>query len=222
MWKTKVKSGLDGLAEITRRDLERSITRGVNSAAFELRRRVPDIVRDQVDRVSPRLRVLQVTRVEKASAGGRSASLVIGGRQGDILARHEMGWTAPFVTAPIAARASDRYGNLAKRLRDRAALEAQTISDGRKRKTRRQSAKSGPGARVGRFFVVSTRDRSRLAPGIYERIQRSNKIELVAAGRTRARFKPVFRIRDRLGADAGKLIMRYVQESIDFRRRLKS
>lgn len=213
-----MESGLDGLTEITRRDLERSITRGVNNAAFELRRRVPDIVRGQVDRMSPRLRVLQVTRVEKASAGGRSATLVIGGRQGDILARHELGWTAPFVTAPIASKASDRYGNLAKRLRDRGSLDAQTIRDGRKRTTKRRAAKSGPGARVGRFFTISTRDRSRLAPGIYERIQRNNRIELVAAGRVRARFKPVFRIRDRLAEDAGQLIMRYVQESIDFRR----
>lgn len=237
MFKAKTESGLRGLADITRAELDRAITRGINNAAFELRRRTPDIVKGQIDRMSPKLRVLQQTTVTKATPGRAEAFMTIGGRQGEILSRHEFTWTAPRVLQPLTTRIEDRYGNIIGRIKERATRDDMTITDGRKRrkkgtpkkKTGRPHRDEDPRAkptkptrRVGRFFIVSRGDASArargLRPGLYERIERNNRIELVATSRLNARYRPVFKIRDGYTEHAQAAMIRYIQESIDFRR----
>lgn len=228
-------SALRGLADITRAELDRAITRGINNTAFELRKRTPDIVKGQIDRMSPQLRVLQQTVVTKAAPGRPEAFLTIGGRQGEILSRHEFPWTAPRVLQPLTPRIEDRYGNIIGRIKSRATRDDMTIVDGRKRrkgppkKTGRPHRDEGPRVkakkptkRVGRFFLVRRGDPDararRLRPGLYERIERNQRIELVATSRLNARYRPVFRIRDGYTEHAQAAMIRYIQDSIDFRR----
>ena len=171
--------------------------------------------------------MLQQTTVRKAAPGRPEAFLTIGGRQGEILARHEFSWTAPRVLQPLTPRIEDRYGNIIGRIKSKASRDEMTITDGRKRKKKSKrgadaSAKAKPRRRVGRFFLVRRGDPSArvrgLQPGIYERVERNARIELVAKSRTSARFRPVFRIRDGLSEHVQAAMIRYIQESIDFRR----
>ncbi|WP_330448473.1 hypothetical protein FLP41_15230 [Paracoccus marcusii] len=110
-------SGLTGLADLTAAQIKRAAVRGLNNAAFASRDRIPDIVRAQVDKMSPKLRVRSAIRIQKATGESMSATVTIGGGQGRVLARQEFGFSAKNASIPISragSRAADKYGNLVK------------------------------------------------------------------------------------------------------------
>ena len=206
---------LDGLADLTASQLKRAAMRGINNAAFSMRNKVPDIVRDQVDRVSPKLRVRSAITIRKATADDPSASITIGGGQGKVLARHEFGFTAKAAAIPVSragSRASDKYGNLVKRARP-AEQRGQTVADTRSKKRRKSKTEK----RVPRYVMIG-RGHRRLTPGIYERTSGNKKLVLIAKSERDKKYKASFRIRERVAEDARPEILKYIQESIDFRR----
>lgn len=209
-------SGLTGLADLTAAHIKRAAVRGLNNAAFGARDRIPDIVRAQVDKMSPKLRVRSAIRIQKATGESMSATVTIGGGQGEILARHEFGFTAKNAVIPISragSRAADKFGNLVKRARP-SEHRAQTAADTRSKARR----KSKTAKRVPRFFTVGRSGQGGLRPGIYERTSGNKRIVRLTKYERNKKYRSSFSLRQEIGDDVRPELLRFIQESIDFRR----
>lgn len=209
-------SGLTGLADLTAAQIKRSAVRGLNNAAFAARDRIPDIVRAQVDKMSPKLRVRSAIRIQKATGESLTATVTIGGGQGAVLARHEFGFTAKNAIIPISragSRAADKYGNLVKRARP-GEHRAQTTADTRSKARR----KSKTAKRVPRFFTVGRGGRGGLRPGIYERTGGNKRIVRLTKYERNKKYRSSFSLRQQIGDDVQPELLRFIQDSIDFRR----
>lgn len=209
-------SGLTGTADLAERQVGRAIVKGLNESVFGMRFELNDVVDDNVDRTSPYLRALQATRIHKATIQNPVASLTIGGRAGEILAKHEFGYTARFVDIPILSagkRSVDRYGNLSKRVRVGIKTGAMII-DMRSKKRRKTKTKKP----VGRYFSVYGSNARGLGPGIYERTDQNKRLIRISKSERNKRYKATFHIRRDLYEYEADLVLHRIQQSIDFRR----
>lgn len=209
-------SGLTGLADLTAAQIKRAAVRGLNNAAFSARDRIPDIVRSQVDKMSPKLRVRSAIRIQKATGESMSATVTIGGGQGRVLARQEFGFSAKNASIPISragSRAADKYGNLVKRARP-AEHTKQTAADTRSKSRR----KSKTAKRVPRFFTVGLSGRGKLRAGIYERTGGNHKIVRLTKFERNKTYRPKFTILKSVEEDVRPALLQFIQDSLDFRR----
>lgn len=166
--------------------VRRGSVRGINDAAFALRKRTPDIVDEAVEGGAvPFTKSPKAVAVQRATSSEAGAVVEIGGPQGAYLSISEYGGDGLENRITGVGKARDARGNVVKRLyRSAANIE--------KLKAARVSV--GGGKTVGKFFVGVPRG-GKLA-GIYERVGRNNRISLVAAFIKRARYQGNARITD--------------------------
>lgn len=194
-------SGLDRLMREEPTRIEKAVTRGINDTAFSVRRQVPDILRQAVDRPTAFTTRSSAAVVEKAVGADPRATVSIAAAQAEYLQHGEFGTPSERLISPTK-RYRDRYGNLLKRFRarnlDTAGEEvqddrkSQMIADRRTKKSRKAKA------RVGRFFEGRPRGRAGRPAGIYERWGGNKKLRLIAAFEKRKQNRPQFDIRGKM------------------------
>lgn len=225
--------GLQRTAELSARQIHRAVATGMNNAAFAARKKVPDIIARQVDRPSPRLAVARAVEIDKAKPTDTSpkAVLRLSRIQGQILARHEFGFTARGVVVPVKNRGTDRFGNVHRSQRGSRLDEllTKTIIDKRPRKRRVKRTRDATGApmrakarpRVKAYFLARDgawrRNGGFHSAGLFRRIDGNRRIQQITRVEHNKKYQPKFNIRKELREEINARIKSDIQASIDFR-----
>ena len=145
----------------------------LSDAAFDLRKRTPDTLRRLVDKPTPATVRPGVALVEKAKVtdlGLMSAVVKLHPAQAAYLFRFEF-QTEEQIHRPAMSRSLDPRGNLRKSF---------TLTQGAKAALLSKLASRGPDLKPhGRFFIGRLRHDANSAYGIWERVQRNKRVELV-------------------------------------------
>lgn len=145
----------------------------LSDAAFDLRKRTPDILRRLVDKPTPATVRPGVALVEKAKVtelGSMSSVVKLHPAQAAYLFKFEF-QTEEQIHRPALGRSLDPRGNLRKSF---------TLTQGAKAALLSKLASRGPNLKPHRrFFIGRLRHNANSAYGIWERTERNNRVELV-------------------------------------------
>lgn len=164
---------LSSRAARARLTIRQQARNALSDAAFDLRKRTPDTLRRLVDRptrATVRPGVALVDKARTSDLGSVEAVVKLHPAQAEYLSRFEFG-TEEDIHRPAISRSVDTRGNLRRSFTLTAKTKAAMLS---------KLASRGPGRKpVGRFFIGRLRHDQNSAYGIWERVERNNRLELV-------------------------------------------